>query len=225
MKVLEATIKTKDIKGESKNTDSRETRRKSVVSAYTNNKMPQQTHGPSIVSAPIIFDAVFRGLVRYLESSTFSSSVVRLPFRFITETVRYGTGMSIGKLLEGNKIEKEVWITSLRKALENTTATIIFEPNKYNNRFVRMGVGFANMFVRFAARVGLVALNFVTPGEAEIENIADEFLGRSLLRGIYIDSEKPLLGIAGRTIEQLGINAVLAKLPIRNRVIPKLMKG
>lgn len=225
MKVLEAApIKIKDVKRESLLCDSKEVRRKSDISLPANN-IPKQTYGPIITSAPIIFDAVFRGLVRYLESTSFNDSIVRLPFRFITETARYGTGMTMGKLIEGKKIDKEIWLTGLRKALENTAATVIFEPNKFNNRFVRMGVGFANMFVRFAARVGLVALNFVTPQEAEIENIADEFLGRSLLRGIYIDSEEPLLGIAGRTVEQLGINAVLATLPIKNRVIPKLMKS
>lgn len=176
----------------------------------------------SILSLPLVFDAIFRGAARYLEYTGLNDSLVRVPFRFLTETVRYGTSASVEKLIDGNKIGKEVWFTSLRKALENTTATVVFEPNKYTNRVVRVGVGFANMFIRFAARVGLLAMNFLSPEEAEIENVADEFLGRSLLRSVYIDSEKPFLGIIGRTIEQLGINAVLAKLPIKNKLLSKL---
>lgn len=168
----------------------------------------------NIFSLQNLFDSIFRAVIRYMEAVTISNPLVRLPFRFFTEVIRNGTNGLVEKVSKKEKITKEVWSSGVRRSLENTIATIVFEPNKYDNRWVRVAVGFANMMVRLGARVLLAGLDVISASE----NI-DELTARAIPRALYFDSTSPVVGIASRFAEQMGINALLAKMPIKNKLL------
>lgn len=164
-----------------------------------------------------IYDAFFRALIRWYESVSLNSSLLRIPFRGISEVARYTSGGVLKDLFDKGKINKKaIFASSARRALENTIATTVIEPNRFENRALRMVVGFANMVVRVTSRLLLGALDIISPDELEIESIGDEFVSRSLLRGIYMQSDNPLIGIGVRTAEQLGINELLRYTPFKN---------
>ena len=153
----------------------------------------------------IIADAIYRGGVRTLEEFTPGFRYTRP----LTEFVRYLGIESIENFIKDEKVGKEILLNSARKAFENSLATVFIEPNRFNSKLARIGAGFANMVVRFLGRVGLVVLNFVNPEEATLKNLPFELAGRSLFRGIYLNTLNPLIGVGIRTLEQLGINLFL----------------
>jgi hypothetical protein len=180
-----------------------------------------------LASQPVVqfgFDPFIRAIGRFIESSTIQNPYLRIPFRFLTEIFRYGGGASINGLIKNEKADKASYLKSLRKALENTAATIILEPNNYENRFTRVLVGFANNFIRIAVRIGLALVNVIDAGDVDTEGVADEFLGRSVFRSIYSPSTNPVVGTFVRFLEQAGINFCLGKMPVKNFVLPKMIQ-
>jgi len=181
-----------------------------------------------MASKPVVqfgFDPLIRAVGRFIESSAIQNPFFRIPFRFLTEIFRYGGGASITGLIKKEKVSKTTYLKSLRKALENTAATIVLEPNNYENRFTRVLVGFANNFIRIAVRVGLALVDVIDTGDVDTEGVADEFLGRSVFRSIYSPSTNPVVGTLIRYLEQTGINLCLGKMPVKNLVIPRFFKN
>lgn len=163
-----------------------------------------------------LYDAGFRGVMRYLEASKFGGTLIRIPFRAVAELLRHGTGASLDLIVNKQKVTKAVLLPTVRRALENTVATTIIDPNNIGSgKVMRMIAGFANMVCRLAARVLLTALDVVDPGDLDMESLSDELVGRTLPRVICTDTMNPIIGIATRTIEQLGINELTKLGPIQ----------
>ena len=175
-----------------------------------------------LISLPGVLDSFIRGLARYVETIAFNNPLIRIPFRFVTELLRFGTSGSLQNVIENKKVNKKIWIESAKKAFVTSCASGLIDSNRFDNRFFRVGAGFANMLIRFAANITLVALNFMDPKEIKVGNLLDEFVSRSALRAIYVDSTNPFIGIGIRTLEQLGINTFLEKLPIKSYLLPRL---
>ncbi|MBI3308388.1 MAG: hypothetical protein HYZ79_03355 [Candidatus Melainabacteria bacterium] len=197
-----------------------------ITRQAVNSSSPQPKHNfgktYSDDGALMYIDAGIRGVCRYLENANFVATPYRIPFRAAAELVRHSTSGTLKEMLQDNKVTKKVFAPALRKTLENTLASAVFEPGQYQNRVAKMGIGFANMIVRVGARVMLTAMDFVDPGDLELENVADDFAGRSLLRGFWFDTKNPIAGILVPTIEQLGINKITHYLPIKNFLVPKI---
>ena len=163
-----------------------------------------------------LYDAGIRGVMRYFEASKFSGSLMRIPFRAVSELLRHGTGASLDQLVKNGQVTKTILFPAARRALENTLATVIIDPNNLSSgRVMRMVAGFANMVVRLAARILLTALDIVDPGELDIESLGDELIGRTLPRAICTDKLNPIIGIGVRAIEQLGINELTNLGPVQ----------
>lgn len=175
-----------------------------------------------------IIDSGLRALGRQAEV-TFDlisqNQFARIPFRFASELVRNGSAQAVQNVLEDKKLSRSFQLKVLRKTLENTAATAFFEPNRYQNSFVRVGIGFLNMAVRFASRVALVAINVISPEDIEIDGLPDEFGSRSLGRIIRPFSESPVVGLLTRFGEQILINFGLEKMLLRNHVLSKLSES
>ena len=175
-----------------------------------------------------LYDASIRGVMRYFETSKFSGSLMRIPFRAVSELLRHGTGASLDQIVKDGKVTKAVLFPAARRALENTLATAIIDPNNLNSgRVMRMVAGFANMVVRLAARILLTALDIGDPGDLDMELLGDELIGRTLPRAICTDKINPIIGIGVRAIEQLGINELTNLGPVqklKNVINNKLSK-
>lgn len=168
-------------------------------------------------------DAGIRGTLRYLENMYFKGNpLLRIPFRAAAEFTRHSTSGALGEMLKDNKVTKKVLFPVARKTLENTLATAVFEPANFQGRFTKMAVGFANMTVRLTARILLAAMDVVDPADLDVENVADDVLGRSVFRGFWFDTKNPISGILVPTLEQLGINQITHFTPLKNMVIPKI---
>lgn len=148
------------------------------------------------------------------------NSFVRVPFRFLTEVIRNGSSASVQNILENKKVSSKVWIEGVKKGLENTAATVVFEPNRYSNSLARVGAGFVNMLIRFTARLGMVALEVISPEEISFEGMPDELATRSIGRIIKPFSDNPMTGLLTRFAEQLVINVGLDKMFVKNRILP-----
>lgn len=172
-----------------------------------------------------LVDSGFRAASRQAEV-TFDvisdNQFVRVPFRFATEFLRNGATASVQSAMEDKKMTKSVKLNIVRRTLENTIATAVFEPNKYSNTIARVGVGFLNMAIRFGARIALVVLNVVDPADVDVADVPDEFFSRSLGRVIRPLSANPVVGFATRLGEQVFINLGLEKLFLKNHLIPKI---
>ena len=153
---------------------------------------------------------------------------VRLPFRYASEAVRYG----LSRMVENSRVEnvkekksnKDIWITGLQKPIEITAASGLIEPNLFHERFARVGAGAVNAGARFFARGGLMALKVIPPENLNPDIIPDEALVRTAARFIWSDTENQPLKFSLLTLEQLFINQWLAKMPLKEHVIPWLKK-
>ena len=164
-----------------------------------------------------------RALGRQLESSVeliSDNPIVRVPFRFLTEIIRNGTSGSVQSVLENKKVSSKIWFDGAKKGLENAVATAIFEPNKYTNTIARVGSGFANMLVRFAARLALVALEVISPNDIGLEEMPDDLAVRSLGRIVKPFSDSPFVGVGTRFLEQMLINRVKERKIISSHILP-----
>lgn len=190
------------------------------VEAQTSNEASSNNQ---LSTVPFILDAVYRGIVR-----TGEVAFPHLRFgRPLTEFVRYFGADSIEKSLKKEKVTNQVWSNSIRRALENSLATVLFEPNKFENRGARIFIGFLNNLVRFAARVALVVLSFINPEDINPSDFLDESLSRTFPRGLYLDTTNPLIGAGVRTVEQLVINSGLRWKPAQKfveKILPKFPK-
>lgn len=170
-----------------------------------------------------ILDSVYRGIVR-------TGEVMFPQLRFgrpLTEFVRYFGVGSIEKSIKKEKVTNQVWSSSVRRTLENSLATVLFEPNKFENRGARIFIGFLNNLVRFAARMILVIFEFVNPEDINPSDFLDESLSRTFPRGLYMDTTNPLIGAGVRTVEQLVINSGLRWKPAQKfveKILPKYPK-
>lgn len=167
--------------------------------------------------------SAIRAAGRQLESTVdviSDNSFVRVPFRFLTEVVRNGTSSSVQNILKNKKVSSKVWIDGVKKGLENAAATVVFEPNRYANSLARVGAGFVNMLVRFTARLGMVALEVISPEEVIFEGMPDELVARSIGRIIKPFSDNPMTGLLTRFAEQLVINVGLDKMFVKNNILP-----
>ncbi len=118
-----------------------------------------------ITGLPSIVDAALRATGRYVEVSTMKENpVLRLPFRYISETVRYG----LSRLVK-NKLIKDVtkrtaiakeWKEGLKKAIEITIGSSVIEPNLFDERLQRVGAGFLNSITRLLPRGGPSSFKF-----------------------------------------------------------------
>lgn len=172
-----------------------------------------------------VVDSGFRALGRQAEVSVEAISgnqFVRVPFRFVTDFVRNGAAQGVQNILNDRNFSSGFKLNVLRRTLENAVATAFFEPNRYESSFVRVGIGFLNMTVRFAARVALVALDVLSPEDIEVESLPDEFGSKSLGRIIRPFSNNPLIGFSTRFVEQVIINFGLDKMFLRNHLLSKL---
>lgn len=175
-----------------------------------------------ISGMPSILDSLIRGVGRYLEV-LMESQLIRVPFRFFTEIIRYGSSRSLQDILSKKELDhKKLWITGIKKSLEITIGTAIVDPNRQTNRLVRMGTGFLNMVARTAARGGLTLAKILDKTQCGLRTLTDEFLSRTFCRIIYLDSENPIIGIGCRTLEQFGINEWIRHLPVNNKILAKL---
>ena len=173
-------------------------------------------------------DSLIRASGRQAEASIEvikENPVIRVPFRFLTEVLRNGAGVSLQNLMDKKEVNKTIWLDSVRKSLENTAATIFIEPNMFTNQFARMFAGVLNMFIRFAARVALVVLNVLSPRNINLEKVPDEVLSRSLPRFIKPFSDNPIIGIVTRFLEQVVINFGLDNLFVKNHILSKFIKN
>ena len=152
----------------------------------------------------IFGDAIYRGLVRTGETVY---PWLRLG-RPLTELVRYFGIGSVEKALIKQKLTRNDVITSFRRSLENSLATVAFEPNKFDGRLARMAVGFLNRLVRIGVRIVLLALSFISPDNINPLDFVDESLFSSFPRGIcFFATSDPVLGTVIRSGEQLVMNA------------------
>lgn len=172
-----------------------------------------------------IVDSGIRAVGRQTETmfdAIADNQFLRVPFRFVSELARNGATTQVQNMMENKKMTKGAGLTIIRKTLENTAATAVFEPNKYQSTVARVGVGFLNMIIRFGARVALVAVNVLEPGDIDLEGVPDEFVSRSFGRIIRPLSSNPIVGLAARFGEQLFINFGLEKLFVKKHLIPKI---
>ncbi len=182
-----------------------------------------------ITGLPSIVDALFRALGRYLEVSFMKENpFVRLPFRYISETVRYGVSRLVkNKLIKDIKEKTDTtkeWVTGLKKAIEITIGSAVIEPNLYEERFARVGAGFLNTIVRFLARTGLVLTKILNKENLNSKTLLDESFVRTSARLIYSDTDNTPLRVGLLTLEQLFINQWLAQMPLKEHVLPWLIK-
>ncbi|MBI3590034.1 MAG: hypothetical protein HY094_01490 [Candidatus Melainabacteria bacterium] len=176
-----------------------------------------------ISGVPSLIDSSIRGIGRYFET-LIDNYFIRIPFRFITETFRYGSSRSIQNILENKKADKELWITGVKKSLEITIGAAIIDPNRQSGYLARAGTGFLNMATRLGARAGMTALKILNKKQLNFKTLVDEFLSRTFCRIVYLASENPVIGIGCRTIEQFLINEWVRHLPFANKILPGLSK-
>lgn len=162
----------------------------------------------------MVLDAIFRGAVRTAETA---APWLRFG-RPLTEFVRYFGIGSINKVISKEKVTRTDSARSIRRALENSLATVVIEPNNFNSRVARIFVGFLNNLVRFTVRVALVFFNFVSPEEVNISDLMEESLSRAFPRALFLDTSNPLFGTAVRTGEQIFINLGLRLKPAEKLV-------
>lgn len=174
-------------------------------------------------ASKMTLDALLRGIFRFAETFI-TNPVARIGFRAVSESNRKLVELVGFKALKGEKITNSDWRKAIVRVLENTAGSAVFEPNKYTNRLVRIGVGLANMGVRFATRAGLYAMKAIDEGALGLDHISDEIFGRSILRAIFADTNNPIIGIGARFLEQLGINATVHVQPITNYISKKIIK-
>lgn len=159
-------------------------------------------------------DALLRGIFRFSETFI-SNPLSRIGFRGVSETARKSAEVIGFKALKGEKITKSDWKTMAVRTLENTASSAFFEPNQYTNRFARMGVGLANMVIRFTTRAALFALKVIDTEALGLDNFIDELSSRSIFRAISTSTTNPILGVGTRFLEQLGINTTVHLKPIK----------
>ena len=178
---------------------------------------------------PSVTDAVLRAGSRYLEVSFMKENLIlRLPFRYGAETVRYGLSRLVkNKLIEDIKKRTSTtkeWLEGLKKAVEITIGSGLIEPNLFDERLQRVGAGFLNTIARITARGGLVLSNIADKENLNLKNLLDEFVARTSARLIYSNTDNAPARIGLLTLEQLFINQWLAKMPVREYILPWLMK-
>ena len=200
------------------------------TSAHENKIIPHakleinSANNTPISGLPSLIDSSIRGVGRYFET-LIDSYFIRIPFRFITEILRYGSSRSIQNTIANKKSDKELWITGIKKSLEITIGAAIVDPNRQNSHLVRIGTGFLNMATRLGARAGMTALSILNKKQFSLKTLVDEFLSRTLFRAVYLASENPVIGIGCRTIEQFLINEWVRHLPFANKILPGFSKN
>ena len=182
-----------------------------------------------ITGLPSIVDAALRATGRYVEISTMKANpVLRLPFRYFSETARYGLSRLVKNKLqdikEKTKTAKEIWTEGFKKAIEITVGSACVEPNLFEDRVARVGAGFLNAIVRLVPRGVLVFSKFLDKENLNPQQLLDELVARTSARLIYADTENNPLRFGLLTFEQLFINQVLAKNPLKEYILPWMMR-
>ena len=179
-----------------------------------------------ITGLPSVVDAALRAAGRYIEISTMKENpVLRLPFRYGSETVRYGLSRLVKNTTEKKTVPaKDIWIEGLKKSIEITVGSGFIEPNLFDERLQRVGAGFLNSIVRIIPRGLLVFSNFLSKENLNLKNLLDELVARTSARLLYADTENAPLRVGLLTLEQLFINQWLAKMPLKEYVLPWLAK-
>lgn len=175
-----------------------------------------------------IVDSSIRALGRQAESSfgiIADNAFVRIPFRFVTETVRNGTSGTVQRVLENKKVTATTWIGGAKKAVENATASAMFEPNRFKNSLARVGIGLLNMIIRLVSRIVLIAFDVLDPSSIDLQEVPDELFSRSLGRIIRPFTANPFIQLGTRFGEQVAINFGLDKLLVKNHLLPRLLNG
>jgi len=137
-----------------------------------------------------------------------------------TETVRHG----VVDMTRNGKVKAKTFVdllkgfgTSLKTAFpriaENVGATVVIDPIKYTHPLARMAAGFANVLGRLTIRSGLVAVGSAPSSGLILENAIDEVVGKSGFR--MINFGKGPLKLVSLFLEQIGINEMISKLPIK----------
>lgn len=188
-----------------------------VVSIKSGNNTP-------IRGLPSILDSFLRGVGRYWETKI-ENYFTRIGFRFLTENLRYSSSRILLNYFQKQKNSLDLLWIGLRKSLEITLGTAIVDPNREAERLRRMTSGFSNMVARLGSRAGLVGLNLLPENQFSYKTLPDEFLGRTICRALYIDSDNPLLGIGCRTVEQFAINEWVRTLPVYKHIISNISKS
>lgn len=165
-------------------------------------------------------DSAIRCPLRIIESTynLSESPLVGTVYRAATEAFRHGT-VSFIRDPGGHKDNYSNRILVALKQLvtrasENVIGFLAFKPNTVISAFGRMGAGFANMFVRLLPRMGFVAKGFTPSGNLSTKFLANEFLGRVVMRAL----PRSVSGMLG---EQFGINMLMEFKPL-NKVINAL---
>ena len=182
-----------------------------------------------ITGLPSLVDAGLRAAGRYTEISFMRESpFVRLPFRYASETVRYGLSRMVKDKVKDIKEKavpaKEMWLTGFKKAIEITAGSAVIEPNLFDERFARVGAGFLNTVVRLIGRGGLVFSKIINVENLNLEILPDEFIARTSARLIYTETDSQPVRVGLLTLEQLFINQWLAKMPLKEHILPWLTK-
>ena len=183
-----------------------------------------------ITGLPSVVDAAIRATGRYIEVSTMKENpILRLPFRYISETIRYGLSRLVQNKLvndvkEKIKTAKEIWVEGLQKAIEITVGSGFVEPNLFDERLQRVGAGFLNTIIRLVARGGMVLSKMANKENLNLKKLLDEFIARTCARLIYFDTDQAPIRLGLLTLEQLFINQWLAMNPVKEHVLPWITK-
>ena len=183
----------------------------------------------SLVSIPALADSVLRAGFRFVEATVFSNPITSTIFRLGSEVVRHGTTGTIREAIDNKPVTREVWVKSVRSAVENTLGRIAFNTNVSGNpadgsiksSTIRVLKGFGNWVVRVGYRLALVALDVMDPSELEPETLLDESVGKSFSRALCLSSDNAVVAIGSRIAEQVLIHAGLEHLPMQTWISAK----
>ncbi len=190
---------------------------------------PVQTQKPEayfgITGIPSIVDSVLRAVGRFIESYLMKEKpMARLGFRYCSETVRYGLSRLVKNINEKTTTAKEIWVKGLKKAVEITIGSAVIEPNMFEERMERVGAGFLNAAVRIGGRNILAFTKILDRGSLNLKALLDEFISRTSARLLYFNTDSPYIRMGMLTLEQIFINEWLAKMPMKEHIVPWLEK-
>lgn len=189
-----------------------------------------KTEKPPIISPYNLLDSALRSPGRWVEIFFCESTYIRPAIRIATETVRH----SVVDMARNGKVKTKTFMdlikgfgvslkTAFPRIAENVGATVVIDPIKYTHPLARLAAGFANVLGRLTIRSGLVAVGSAPSSALVLENAFDEVVGKSGFR--LINFGKGPLKLLSLFLEQIGINEMISKLPIKrvfNNQIQKL---
>lgn len=163
-------------------------------------------------------DSLIRSFIRIPEKEI-ENNLLRGVFRLSAEVPRKIAEGSLVNILQDKKVTKEVYTTAFKRAFENAAASTIFEPNKTDSRLKRVGLGFANMLVRIATRIGMYVANVIESDEVGLDNFSDDLFARTTGRVLSTSSDSVPMKLIAGTFEQFFINSSLHIIKPINRFI------